>query len=335
MLASGRLQERGIIANAGDNINARNIAWFRFQSDTGLQAAYTDPINPLFNAISSQPLYSFASGYTHVFSGRLVNYFNPAFSWYQSLFGPADLEKTLAAFPIVLQGSGANAPFTTLGGLDNTWVQGRRATRFFINDNLAWTVGSHELRFGTNSRIFRLNDYDFGAGTVPLVTYATLPQFIHGVASTASATYPLANSQPYNFLNLDFYAQDTWKVTRQLTWTFGLRSTYNSNPVNPHKALARLDRFFDEFREVFGWVRPRGGMTAFPWLLSGENARGFCEEAARGDVLLAPGDCFGMPAHFRLGFGASGERFPEALERLTDVVKRFPLQARAAADVAP
>ena len=59
------------------NIDANNIAWFRFQSDTGLQAAYTDPINPLFNAISPQPLYSFAAGYTHVFSGHLVNYFNP------------------------------------------------------------------------------------------------------------------------------------------------------------------------------------------------------------------------------------------------------------------
>src|SRR5271165_4501373 len=161
------------------NIDANNTAWFRFQSDTGLQAAYTDPINPLFNAISPQPLYSFAAGYTHVFSGHLVNYFNPAFSWYESLFGPADFQKTLAAFPIVLQGSGANAPFTTLGGLDNTWVQGRRATRLFNNDNLAWTVGSHDLRFGTNSRIFRLNDYDFGEGVVPLVTYTTLPQFIY------------------------------------------------------------------------------------------------------------------------------------------------------------
>jgi len=227
------------------NIDSRNTAWFRFQSDTGLQAAYTDPINPLFNAISSQPLYSFASGYTHVFSSRLVNYFNPAFSWYQSLFGPADFQKTLAAFPIVLEGSGANAPFTTLGGLDNTWVQGRRATRFFINDNLAWTLGPHELRFGTNSRIFRLNDYDFGAGAVPLVSYNTLPQFVQGVASTASATFPLANSQPYNFLNLDFYAQDTWRVTRTLTWTFGIRDTYNSNPTNPHNAVARLAGSFD------------------------------------------------------------------------------------------
>src|ERR1700739_1926195 len=98
------------------NINEKDTAWFRFQTDNGLQAAYTDPINPLFNAISPQPLYSFAAGYTHVFSQNLVNYFNPAFSWYQSLFGPADFQKTLEAFPIVLEGTGAN-PFTPIGGL--------------------------------------------------------------------------------------------------------------------------------------------------------------------------------------------------------------------------
>jgi hypothetical protein len=227
------------------NINENNTTWFRFQHDGGLQAAYTDPINPLFNAMSPQPLYSFASGFTHVFSPKLVNYFNPAFSWYESLFGPTDFQKTLDAFPIVLQGSGANAPFTTLGGLNDTWVQGRRASRFFINDNLAWSIGAHELRFGTNTRILRLNDYDFGEGAVPVVNYTTLPQFIYGVASTASKTFPLANSQPYNFLNLDLYAQDTWKITRTLTWTFGIRATHNSNPISPHNAVARLPGSFD------------------------------------------------------------------------------------------
>ncbi|HKM90846.1 MAG TPA: carboxypeptidase regulatory-like domain-containing protein [Candidatus Acidoferrales bacterium] len=225
------------------NIDAKNTSWFRFQADTGLQAAYTDPINPLFDSISPQPLYSFAAGYTHVFSQNLVNYFNPGFSWYESLFAPGDFEKTLSAFPIVLQGSGANA-FTPVGGLDNTWLQGRRATRYFLNDNLAWSHRSHELRFGTNTRIFRLNDYDFGEGSVPTVTYATLPQFIYGVASTATKTFPLTANEPFRFLNLDVYAQDTWRVTSKLTWTFGLRDTFNSNPLNPHDQVARLPGSF-------------------------------------------------------------------------------------------
>jgi Carboxypeptidase regulatory-like domain len=226
------------------NINQNNTTWFRFQADTGAQAAYTDPINSLFDSVSPQPLYSFAAGYTHVFSQNLVNYFNPAFSWYESLFGPSNFEQTLAAFPIVLQGSGANAPFTTVGGLDNTWIQGRRASRFFINDNLAWSHGAHELRFGTNTRILRLNDYDFGEGSVPTVVYTTLPQYIYGVASTASKTFPQSPNEPFNFLNLDLYAQDTWKVSRSLTWTFGLRDTFNSDPLNPHDQIARLRASF-------------------------------------------------------------------------------------------
>jgi len=237
---SGDDHEQVQTARIDYNINEKNTAWFRFQADTGLQAAYTDPISPLFDSVSPQPLYSFAAGYTRVFSQHLVNYFNPAFSWYESLFGPADFQKTLAAFPIVLQGSGANAPFTPVGGLDNTWVQGRRASRFFINDNLAWSHGAHELRFGTNTRIFRLNDYDFGEGSVPTVTYTTLPQYVYGVASTATRTFPTSANEPFNFLNLDLYAQDTWKVTRKLTWTFGVRDTFNSNPLNPHQQIARL-----------------------------------------------------------------------------------------------
>ncbi len=227
------------------NLDENNSAWLRFQADTGVQAAWTDPINPLFNAVSPQPLYSLAAGYTHVFSQNLVNYFNPGFSWYESLFGPSNFQQTLSALPIVLQSSGANAPFTTLGGLDNTWVQGRRASRFFINDNLAWNHGAHEFRFGTNTRILRLNDYDFGEGTVPLVTYATLAQYIYGVASTVTETFPTSANEPFNFLNLDLYAQDTWKVTKKLTWTFGIRDTFNSNPLNPHDQIARLSGSFD------------------------------------------------------------------------------------------
>src|ERR1035437_6305627 len=236
--------EQVVTARLDYNINAANTTWYRFQSDTGLQAAYTDAINPLFNAISSQPLYSFAAGYTHIFGSRLVNYFNPAFSWYESLFGPVDRAQTLAAFPIVLEGIGSNAPFPALGGLDNNWVQGRRATRFHVNDSLSFVTGRHDLSFGISSRRLRINDFDFGTNTTPLVTYTTLPQFIYGVASTASESFPLAASQPFNYLNVDLYAQDSIKLSPKVTWTIGVRMAHNSNPENPHALIARLPGSF-------------------------------------------------------------------------------------------
>jgi aspartate/methionine/tyrosine aminotransferase len=94
--------------------------------------------------------------------------------------------------------------------------------------------------------------------------------------------------------------------------------------------LALLDRFMDEHRDTVGWIRPAGGMTAFPWLLSGENARPFCQAATEQGMLFAPGDCFDAPEHFRLGFAATAEDFPRGLERLADFIKSWEPKTAAA-----
>jgi aspartate/methionine/tyrosine aminotransferase len=87
--------------------------------------------------------------------------------------------------------------------------------------------------------------------------------------------------------------------------------------------LRQLVAFMSEHRETLGWIPPRGGMTAFPWLVSGENSRAFCQAAAEQGILLAPGDCWDAPAHFRLGFAAMTDKFPEALDRLGGFVKSW------------
>jgi aspartate/methionine/tyrosine aminotransferase len=87
--------------------------------------------------------------------------------------------------------------------------------------------------------------------------------------------------------------------------------------------LKLLDRFMEEHREVLGWIRPLGGMTAFPWLVSGEDARPFCQAATERGILLAPGDCFEVPSHFRLGFAAAGAEFSQALDRFGEFVKSW------------
>jgi aspartate/methionine/tyrosine aminotransferase len=93
-----------------------------------------------------------------------------------------------------------------------------------------------------------------------------------------------------------------------------------------HANLSLLDQFFSQFRNVLNWIRPSGGMTAFPWLTpamlaDGGGARQFCQRLVTHGVMLAPGDCFGMPSHFRIGFAASGESFPLAIARLAGILR--------------
>ncbi|MFZ0814721.1 MAG: aminotransferase class I/II-fold pyridoxal phosphate-dependent enzyme [Candidatus Sulfotelmatobacter sp.] len=89
------------------------------------------------------------------------------------------------------------------------------------------------------------------------------------------------------------------------------------------KNLRQLASFMSEHRETLGWIPPRGGVTAFPWLVSGENSRAFCQAAAEQGILLAPGDCWDAPSHFRLGFAVMPDKFPEALDRLGEFVKSW------------
>ncbi|MFZ0731338.1 MAG: aminotransferase class I/II-fold pyridoxal phosphate-dependent enzyme [Candidatus Sulfotelmatobacter sp.] len=87
--------------------------------------------------------------------------------------------------------------------------------------------------------------------------------------------------------------------------------------------LKLLEGFMAEHRAVLGWIPPQGGMTAFPWLVSGENARPFCQAAAERGILLAPGDCFDVPPHIRLGFAAAGENFCRALDGFGTFLKSW------------
>jgi hypothetical protein len=231
--------ENLIVVKIDHTLNPNNSVWYRFQQDTGLQAAYTDGINPIFNSYSPQPQRTLVVGYTHLFTPSLVNQFNPGASWYSSLFLPNNYDQVLQTFPIVLAAGSSNAPFTTLGGNDQTYTQGRKVTQWQINDNLIWSRGRHSFKFGENSRRLDVSDYDLGEGVVPSVIYNDLAQFTYGAASTATAGFPLTQKESMALGNLDLYAMDTVKAGQRWTLMAGLRVTWNTNLVNQHGLFAR------------------------------------------------------------------------------------------------
>ncbi len=88
-----------------------------------------------------------------------------------------------------------------------------------------------------------------------------------------------------------------------------------------------LEQVLEEHAGVVGWVRPRGGMTAFPWLLSGADSRSFCDRAAAQGLLFAPGDCFGVRDHFRISFGVGRDWYAAAMQLFGKLLNAWPTDA--------
>jgi hypothetical protein len=232
--------ENLIVLKFDHAIDARNSIWYRFQQDTGLQAEWTDPINSIFNSYSPQPQRTLVAGYTRIFRSNLVNQFNPGASWYSSIFEPNNYSQTLQTFPIMLASGSDSVPFTTIGGLNDTFPQGRKVTQWQINDNLTWTRGPHTLHFGVNTRRVDTSDYDLGEGTVPTVAYNDLAEFTYGAAFTAQQNFPVSLKERVSLGNLEYYGMDTWKPSTRATITYGVRVTWNTNVTSSQALFSRM-----------------------------------------------------------------------------------------------
>jgi hypothetical protein len=232
--------ENLIVVKIDHTIDAKDSIWYRFQQDTGLQAEWTDPVNSIFNAYSPQPQRTLVIGYTHLFSPTLVNQFNPGADWYSSIFEPNNYSQTLQTFPIMLVAGSDSAPFTTIGGLNDTFPQGRKVTQWQINDNLTWSRGPHTLHTGINTRRIDTSDYDLGEGAVPTVAYNDLAEFTYGAAYSASQSFPVSLRERVAAGNLEYYAMDTWKPSPKTTLTYGMRVTWNTNVTSSQALFSRM-----------------------------------------------------------------------------------------------
>ncbi len=237
---AGNFTHEWLLAGRYDQmLGANDHAFLRLQTDQGVQATYTDPISPVFNAVSTQPEYQGQLNETHTFGATSVNQFIASFDYYSALFQPANLSAALSAFPTTLGFSGG--AFQPLGGEDFIWPQGRNVTQYQFVDDFSHQVGNSDLKFGADFRRDDVSDHDFGFFQSGYTLGAeSLGDFYNGVGTAFLQSFPSSLNQPVKLYNLGAYIEDDWSATRGLKLDFSFRVDHNSNPVCNHFCFAHL-----------------------------------------------------------------------------------------------
>lgn len=225
-----------IAARVDYNITGNDRIYFRYNTDHGVQATGTDPINRLFNANSVQPSYGGQFGYTRVLNTNMVNQLLLSASYYVALFGPPNIKAALNAFPTTWAFNdglySSNPVGTSLGGEDFNYPQGRKVRQMQLIDDFSIVHGTHTFKFGANVRKNYVSTYAYGFETSGLLTFNSMTDFYNGMLANGS-TYVQAFSQigaePLTMYSAGFYGQDEWKVRPNLTVTLALRLDRNSN----------------------------------------------------------------------------------------------------------
>jgi len=242
------------------NVTNNDKVWVRLQEDIGTQATATDALNPIFNSTSFQPEYQGQIGWGRPVGAKGANSLLFAAQYYRAIFGPVNLNATLAAFPTSLVSN--DGSFTSIGGLDYIWPQGRNVTGYQVVDDFSYTLNSQQtLKAGLYFHRNLISDHDYGFFTSGYDLPLSLDDLYYGGLGSGNSgggfTVLLQNfaqslNQPIKLYQLGWYVQDEWKPRSDLKLTFALRMDHNSVPDCGTSCFARFNGPFASIADPTG-----------------------------------------------------------------------------------
>ena len=309
--AMGRIDQ---VIGTSDNL------FVHYEQDKGFQPTVTSLVNPIFNAVSTQPNYNGQIGEGHTFSPNVVNQFLLAGTYYQAIFTNPNQTAANAQVPfalVFLAGSGtaksfsalsSNAAVGLMGAEDYVFPQGRKITGYQVQDDLSISHHNHTIKVGIAFRRDDASDLNSSVRSVTPEAYAKEADFAAGNATRWRQSFPQKNEYGIALYALSGYVQDQWKALPNLTLTFGLRLQHNSSPVCQQNCFSNLS---DDFLKVaastttstpYNKIISSGLHQSFPGLQS------VSYEPRIGFALLPFGA--GSRTTIRGGFGIFSDIFP-------------------------
>ena len=221
-----------------DHNFSQNFSVFGRYNRAPSSGAIRDSGNPSLFQVLEQNTEFLTLGATQVFSTKLVNEVRLNASRQEGNaefvfdgFGGGVLAPESLFIPPGVAGQRRYSPIVVLGGSAMFFVSGdnvkNEQRQIEAVDNLSYTRGSHQLKFGGAYRwlspILGTNDL------IVTPIFTNLNAVYNNRAAFLLATR--TTNLTAEFKTLSFYGQDTWKASPRLTLTFGTRWEINPSPT--------------------------------------------------------------------------------------------------------
>ena len=240
-------------------INSRNTLSAHGFGGQGNQVAPVGSQLLPYYEVAPIHVYNYALVFDHVFSPAVTNQMLAGVNYFNQVFTDAETNFNLSQTGLVTGTPFPQAPNIRITGFDPiglTPPQGRNDITGHLTDDLSWTRGAHQMRFGGEYRQAQLDEFyhrhtqgvfhfDGSQGiAMGLWTYTgndpsvpALADFLAGL--TESSSISQGNPDRQVFVNtFSLFAQDAWEFRPRLTFNYGVRYDYVGPFFDSNKDLS-------------------------------------------------------------------------------------------------
>ncbi len=240
--------------------NSLTAHWFVGQ---GNQVAPVGSALYYYYEVAPIHVQNYAIVYNHVFTPTITNQVLAGVNYFNQVFNDFDTAFDVASLGLVTGSTLPGSPNIAIAGFDPTGEtppEGRNDITGHLTDDMSWTIGKHQFKFGGEFRQAQLDEFyhrhalgsfTFDGTEGPDQSAAAngdswdtgdprvdaLADFLSGRVKTSSIA--LGDPDRQVFVNtFDVFGQDSWQFTSKLNVNYGIRWDYEGPLHNSAKDLS-------------------------------------------------------------------------------------------------